>query len=337
MKTVLVLAASTLLALVGAELFLRQFRPVDYRQPEAAFEAPDWTEMKMVHRPSRIRGLAYELVPNVDTETRGMVIRTNSYGMRGPEPAAEKDSTLVRVAILGDSVTFGVGVDGEVTYPAFLERLLNESSPEGPIHYEVLNFGVSGYSTRDEAVVFRRKALDFDPDVVVIGYVPNDPEIDPVQPLHQHFHTPKWWEHSHLARLIAKANEQREAQGFTERGDYIRTLHSHPRKWGSVLSAFDDIAGAAADRGIEVILLIFPQIQWEDSWNGYPYEDVHEQVAAAGRERGFHVIPLLPAFRNFPPKELRVSKGNGHPNDVGHYLVATELAARILGDREQLR
>jgi hypothetical protein len=43
--------------------------------------------------------------------------------------------------MLGDSVTFGYGVDQTQSFPAELERLLNQSGK-----YEVINAGVPGYS-----------------------------------------------------------------------------------------------------------------------------------------------------------------------------------------------
>ena len=51
----------------------------------------------------------------------------------------------------------------------------------------MLNFGVSGYSSRDEALVFKHKVVDWDLDLLIVQYFFNDPEIDPVQPLQAFF------------------------------------------------------------------------------------------------------------------------------------------------------
>ena len=84
-----------------------------------------------------------------------------------------------------------------------LERLLNEAS--SGVRFEVLNLGVGGYSSRDEALLLRHKGMEWNPDPVIMGYFLNDPEIEPVQPLHSQFQEPSWWQHSNLLRLIARA------------------------------------------------------------------------------------------------------------------------------------
>ena len=77
--------------------------------------------------------------------------------MRDDEPFEAQDSSACNVVVLGDSVTFGIGVDGEETYPNVLETLLMTSAAENPI--QVLNLGVGGYSSQDEALVLKHRFL----------------------------------------------------------------------------------------------------------------------------------------------------------------------------------
>lgn len=88
--------------------------------------------------------------------------------------AAEHARPRVRVACVGDSITEGRDIaDPEQRYPARLGSLLGG-------RYEVRNFGVGGatmLSSGDRPyrgqAAFRR-ALDFRPDVVVVGLGSND-------------------------------------------------------------------------------------------------------------------------------------------------------------------
>ena len=88
-----------------------------------------------------------------------------------PVTAAEK----VRVACIGDSITFGHGIEDREknSYPAVLGKLLGDK-------YEVRNFGVSSSTLMDsgDEPYTKRKAykdaLAFEPNIVVIKLGTND-------------------------------------------------------------------------------------------------------------------------------------------------------------------
>lgn len=311
-------AFSLLFALVGAELLLRAFHPVEYYRPEEPREHDGWESL--LHRPSSVPGLTYELAPNRRRNTHGAPVRTNRFGMRDTEPRAAAGAPLHRLVAIGDSVTFGFGVRGEDTYPNVLERLLDETA--GDESFDVLNLGVAGYSTRDEAQVFEHKVLRWNPELVVVGYVLNDPEIDPIQPLHRHFEAPAWWQRFELCRLVASLEHSLEVQWLGE-GDYIRYLHASARKWRSVVEGFEKIGALGRARKIPVLLLIFP---WTNGpWADYPYGDLHRQVAAAAKANRIEVLDLLGAYSELPPERLMVEAGDAHPSKLGH-----EIAARAI-------
>ena len=135
-----------------------------------------------MHRPSEVAGLLYELRPGADVEhspprQKPKRVRVNSRGMRGPDVALEKPEGVLRIAVLGDSTTFGYGVEEDETYSSFLQRFLNAA---GRRRFEVLNFGVTGYCTRDEAIVLEQRVAEFAPDLIVLGYNLNDPNANPL-------------------------------------------------------------------------------------------------------------------------------------------------------------
>src|SRR5262245_2300271 len=243
--------------------------------------------------------------PGRDGTFEGMRVRTNRLGMRGAEPAADPGS-VVRILALGDSFTFGFGVEERDTFVSLLEERLNSASGPGGARYEVLNFGVVGYNSRDEAVVLRQKASALRPRGILLSYILNDPEIDPRPSLHKYFDPVPWWRHSHLLRLLHlgwNALQVRIHGG----GDYIRYLHAPGReKWRSVEQAFRSIGEDARGAGAWVVVAIFP-ITPKTSWSDYRYADLHARVARAALSRGFTVVDLLPVFRGRDPRDLVVS------------------------------
>ncbi|MGB2987167.1 MAG: SGNH/GDSL hydrolase family protein [Phycisphaerae bacterium] len=321
----LVVTASAVVCLLLAELALRIFWPVQYLAPPKALPGNAWREL--LHRRSSIPGLDFELVPNKHKDTWGMVIVTNSHGMRDREPLPDDTESLFRIIVLGDSFTFGYGISGERTYPVVLEDLLNESSKVPPFAYDVLNLGVAGYATRDEAVVLEHVGLRWSPRVVVVGYVLNDPETDPIQSLTAYYHRPAWWQYSHVLRAVAKAKNNWDIARLG-RGDYFRHLHApHCDKWRSVTDAFQHIRQLTESRGIAVLVVIFPIIV--DNWEDYPYLDIHQQVLETAKTNGFDCLDLYDAFSQHKPQDLTVSGSDAHPNEHGHYIAAQAIKEKL--------
>jgi len=78
--------------------------------------------------------------------------------------------------MLGDSFTFGVGVELHDTFTKQLEVLLN--APGSSRHYEVLNGGCSSYSPILEYLFLLQKGLALAPDLVILNYDLSDVQDD---------------------------------------------------------------------------------------------------------------------------------------------------------------
>jgi hypothetical protein len=96
---------------------------------------------------------------------------TNSKGLRDRrEFAYEKPSGTLRVLSLGDSHTQGYEVRQDATYSAVLERYLVRHG----VRAQVLNAGVSGFSTAEALAFLENEGYKYEPDVVVLGFYAND-------------------------------------------------------------------------------------------------------------------------------------------------------------------
>ncbi len=99
----------------------------------------------------------------------------NSLGLRGPEIALEKAPGTLRIACLGDSHTWGHGVNDDQAWPAFLQEALAEAVEGRSV--EVLNCGVDGYDTLQEVVLLKERVMRFQPDLVLLQYHMNDAAV----------------------------------------------------------------------------------------------------------------------------------------------------------------
>src|SRR4030095_2721035 len=99
-------------------------------------------------------------VPGVfDTTVTINSQRLRSETEYGFEPPAE----VTRIAVLGDSFTFGIGANEPETYPAQLERKLRETA-----RVQVINAGVGGTGTGEQARRFDLFVKQFYAHIVVL-------------------------------------------------------------------------------------------------------------------------------------------------------------------------
>ncbi|GIS59464.1 MAG: hypothetical protein CM1200mP2_16890 [Planctomycetaceae bacterium] len=103
-----------------------------------------------------------------DAESDRVVpLKTNTQGFRDEEWTRDKPPGIRRVAVFGDSFIAANALPREQILVSRLERLLNRS--KGPRH-QVMNFGVGGSSTGQQLVAYRKLALEYDPDLVIVCF-----------------------------------------------------------------------------------------------------------------------------------------------------------------------
>ncbi|MHC4800163.1 MAG: SGNH/GDSL hydrolase family protein, partial [Planctomycetota bacterium] len=95
----------------------------------------------------------------------------NSYGMRGKDFDPVKPAGAFRIVAIGASTTYGVANSDQDTYPAQLERTIRENGYE---NVEVLNAGVTGYTTTETFINFYLTVLDLAPDMIILYQARND-------------------------------------------------------------------------------------------------------------------------------------------------------------------
>jgi hypothetical protein len=99
----------------------------------------------------------------------GKTLSSNSRGLRGArEYSLTKPAGVTRIVVLGDSFTFGEDVGDDEAWPHRLEEMLPGT--------EVLNLGVHGYGHDQMLLYLKEEGLKYHPDVVVVGFLPDDME-----------------------------------------------------------------------------------------------------------------------------------------------------------------
>jgi len=97
---------------------------------------------------------------------------TNALGLRGREVTPK--GQRMRVLAIGDSCTFGLGVNDADAWPAQLQCMLDENG--GGAQWDVINAGVYGYSAFQGLRYLERMGFALKPDVIIVQFWANDAE-----------------------------------------------------------------------------------------------------------------------------------------------------------------
>lgn len=275
----------------------------------------------------------------------GVPVAFNSLGLRDAERSPRPAPGALRILAIGDSVTFGMGVAQEKTYPRQVESLLGG---ELGIPVEVLNMGMPGYNTVHQLAQLRELGLALQPKVVVLGFLYND-----VQPSSAQQRAPRSREEQSLLRktrsainagtLWLKKNSLFFAwltprlgmllrplgfKGFGQVGEVKdKYVDSNPQ-WRGVQQALLEMQRLTAERGIELVVMIIPAMAKFDDAT-YPVKEYHQAVAAFCRDSGIRHLDLLPAFWGLDGTRFWIHATDGHPNAEGQRIIAEALAGYL--------
>jgi hypothetical protein len=97
------------------------------------------------------------------------VYHTNEYGYRVSMPAISNLYERPSIIMLGDSVTFGIGVNDGEEYPAVLAGLLAAQA-------RLVNLAVPSFGLTHQIRTFYEFGLLFQPAAVVLQFTSNDPD-----------------------------------------------------------------------------------------------------------------------------------------------------------------
>jgi GDSL-like Lipase/Acylhydrolase family len=258
----------------------------------------------------------------------------NERGYRDLERRLEKPPGTRRVVCLGDSFSWGSGVEFEDAFPQRLERGLTRRRKEA---WEVVNLARPAMNTVDELSVLVREGFAYDPDVVLLGYVLNDSE-DPGSAETRRAEDwksaqgppPSVLDASALCRMIrlrlwATRENRRRLDGF------LSMYADDAPGWVESRRALRQIGARCREHGVPFVVAIFP-LFGNPLDESYPFTDIHRKVAQAAAEAGARVVDLLPAFRGLRWDVLVVDGvDDEHPNEIAHRIAARTIL-RALDD-----
>jgi hypothetical protein len=289
----------------------------------------------------------------------------NALGFRGREVSRSKAPEKVRIFALGDSMTYGLGVEDDETYSAILEKL----DPR----LEVINAGVAGYSPAEELLLLRERGLDLAPDIVTVMFIWNDLRdaykesytrvrleegalrFDPPKDgsLEHPILKPKRIRHPLLSRsyLYRFVSDRLKGLRYRLRPAQIQPLlppEEIEPAWELVLALFREIATLANEDGARFLLIVAPdQVQVEPDVLVLGVDPtvfgMQKRIRTFGAAEGIAVLDLEPGFRDAYDRDgVRLHyRYDRHWTPAGHRaaakLILEELERRGFVERAAAR
>lgn len=314
--------------------------------------------------------LIYEPTPGAVGYGQRDYVRINSAGFRDDEYELEKPPGTERIVVLGDSISFAIGLRSEERFSELLEADL----AQGEAAVEVLNLGVSGYDTLQEIAFLRRVGLAYDPDLVVVTFCVNDLGIHSIAG--SYIRRAQGYDGllyrlrvvQFLAQQRDRLSQSREfdeanrTQTFGEKfvgriarldgDDELRDLRERLRagledrgggprrgflRWydsdervGRLRYAFAELDALSREHGFDVAVLVVPYLAEREYAD--IYDVVYEIVGHEARRFDFAVLTLAAEFRAVGMERVGATDSPLHPNREGHRILADRLLA-YLNDR----
>lgn len=279
--------------------------------------------------------------------------RHNSIGFRDTEHSARKPAGVFRILVLGDSFTYGVGVSADATYVAELGRLLNETFRGRPL-VEVINTGVPRYWPEAERLLLEHYGLAYDPDLVLVEFVPNDVVdthggVRGLTVSHGYLVNRElgafagigvWlYRHSQVFRILfaryLASRLQAAGENSAPSGSHIYEADGILEDdWRQVEHEYDRMAALVREAGATMnLVFLAPHAPWPPTQHDYP----QRRLDAWCRTRGVTCIDTAPALTAAAISRPLYYPLDGHPNSAGHKVIADVIYTALMRDVPQWR
>jgi GDSL-like lipase/acylhydrolase family protein len=310
-RRLVAVAVSLLLALGVAEGALRMLSPPSYRQVRSEYGFVRLPQGMLGFPPGGRVSFQWDGDPyGVLPADARLDVRLNAAGLRGPLP----DGTAPVVLFVGDSFTFGEGVEEPDT---FVGRLRAGSAGT----FAPVNTGIPGYGTPEQFARLGEWVARFRPRAVVLVYGLNDvvPLGDSLERGADLLHVEEGGSSLRLVDLWRRA----QADDATEAWYREYYTGSKSAAWTQARQAILRAHRKLAAEGVAFGVVLFPMLhELDDS----PFAGLHGLVRDACAEGDVPFLDLLETFEGGDASSWWVHPQDHHPN-----LRAHERAAQAMG------
>ena len=256
----------------------------------------------------------------------------NALGIREPWEELDQADPRLRIAFLGDSITYGESVEREETFCHLVEGLVSASCPDGVM---TINLGEPGTNPIDQSERYEKLRWSIQPGVLVHVLYPNDLEgVTPHKSLMKIYsiRDDELWfaRYSYVLRYVER--EIRSRAALRETINFYRGgADSQERReaWEGLKEAVRQVKRMVESHEGRYVIVFHP---WLFRLADYPLAKEQEVMREFAREQGVPYLDLMEVYAGREADDLRISPVNEHPNAAAHALLADGIARFLLNE-----
>ncbi len=354
LQALVLTGTSTLIAFALVEAFLRLFPGFLSEEAQLKIHWRETGQRGTASLPDTDVGFLYP--PHFAGEMRrgdfDFTYRTDEKGFRN----SSRWPSSAEIVAVGDSLTFGYGVDDSQAWTALLARRLSPN--------RLVNLGLIGAAPQQYFRIYRRFGVPLAPRVLLFGLFPANDLLDAVQfdrwlaagrpgnyDVWRFFQgdTPDSWKglrslarHSYLVTYVKETLKTVRLGGgfrgktldFPDGGRICfapnilaratRSARSGHPDFHLVLEAVEDTRGLTEEQGTHLLVLLFPSK--EEVYLPILGDSAPEPIkpfAEALQEKGIEILDLTSPLRERARAGQRLfHEVDGHPNAEGYQVIA---------------
>ena len=279
-----------------------------------------------------------------------IVVGINEKGLRDREDLYERENDTERVLVLGDSFAWGYGVEESERFSQHLEKALD---------VEVINAGVSGYSTDQELLWYRNEGTKYETDLVILVLAGNDVGDNDRQLVSTIYYKPKFVieegelvpigypvpKTSPQGRFIYSLSQRSSLAYFLvqryfdllsiyssakvdadQENSPVTGINAEKEPFKLTIALIDEMRSIAESRKAKFMIVA------TDRWWNSPSEETYEDFIDTLQTEGFLVLDVE-SMPGFDPEEMLIPD-DGHWSQAGHKFVSEKI--KVLIETHQL-
>jgi hypothetical protein len=281
-----------------------------------------------------------------------IAVSINQKGLRDRDYSYERTSEKKRILVLGDSFVWGFGVEQDQIFTEQLEDLLP--------NVEVINAGVSGYSTDQELLWLKSEGVKYDPDLGILVVRGIDDSLNHLERVYVVYYKPRFTfgENGHLElqnvpvpqasafeRSLYLGRRHSSLVNFliqNVRPTILQKLHGQgsfetqkletfresdaSEQFTLTLALIDEIRRVAETENAQLMIVTNSIFWWP-----HQLDATYEELVRALRDNYPYVIDIE-ASTGYSSAQMTIPH-DGHWNQDGHRFVAEQLLKFIEENR----